>query len=60
MERSLLHVFLNSPIGRENLLQSAYLAEQTKVNLLSVYIPEAPQLALYCDDHVLTVGKETG
>jgi hypothetical protein len=55
MERCIFHIFLNSPVGRENLLQTAYLAERLTPRSLSVFLPTHDQCAMYCDDAVLTL-----
>lgn len=57
MERTLLHVYRNSPLGRETLLQSAYFCEAIQCGL-RVYIPRHPQFLLYFDDAVSTVGLD--
>ena len=49
MRSSLLHIFRNSPIGRENLLQSAYLCAQEFGLTLSVYIPTTTQFTMSFD-----------
>jgi hypothetical protein len=55
MEKSIFHIFLNSPVGRENLIQSAYLGEKLRPRTLSVFVPTRDQCAMYCDDTVLTL-----
>lgn len=49
MKNSLLHIFRNSPMGRENLLQSAYLCAQEFGLTLSVYIPTTTQFTMSFD-----------
>jgi len=46
LRMSLLHIFRNSPIGRESLLQSAYFCKQQFGLSLTVYIPEKTQIGL--------------
>lgn len=55
MEKAIFHIFLNSPVGRENLMQSAYLGEKLKPRSLSVFLPTHDQCVMYCDDTVLTL-----
>jgi nucleotide-binding universal stress UspA family protein len=57
MERTLLHVYRNTPLGRETLLQSAYFCEATGCTL-QVYVPRHPQFLLYFDEAVSTVGLD--
>ena len=46
MDNMLLHIFRNSPMGRENLMQSAYFCAQEFGLKLAVYIPEAMQFTM--------------
>jgi len=46
MEKSLLHVFRNSPYGRENLLQSAYTCQKLQLPL-DIYLPEEPHFVFF-------------
>ena len=46
MKTTLLHIFRNSPMGRENLMQSAYFCKQKFGLSLAVYIPESTQFAM--------------
>ncbi len=39
MKTTMLHIFRNSPTGRENLMQSAYFCKQQFGLSLAVYIP---------------------
>lgn len=55
MERTFFHIFLNTPAGRENLLQSAYLAERTNPRSLSIFVPTADKCVMYCDHTVVTL-----
>ena len=54
MDRTLLHVFRNNPLGRETLLQSAHFAKAMGL-VLQVYIPKFPQFLLYFEPAVVTV-----
>jgi hypothetical protein len=58
MEKAVFHIFLNSPVGRENLLQSAYLAERLQPRSLTVFLPTHDQCAMYCNDTVLTLNLD--
>jgi len=40
MRNTMLHIFRNSPLGRENLLQSAYFCKKHRGLSLKVYIPK--------------------
>ncbi len=54
MKQPLLHIFRNTPFGRETLLQSAYTC--TKLNLpLSIYRPEFKSFLLYFGTDILQV-----
>lgn len=57
MVRTLLHVFRNTPLGRETLLQSAHFCEAVGCRL-EVYVPRHSQFLLYFDDAVATVGLD--
>lgn len=46
MEKSLLHVFRNSPYGRENLLQSAYTCQKLQLPM-DIYLPKEPHFLFY-------------
>jgi nucleotide-binding universal stress UspA family protein len=54
MRRKLLHVYRNTALGRETLLQSAWFCRQTGCRL-EVYVPRHPQLLLYLERAVATV-----
>lgn len=54
MEERLLHVFRNTPLGRETLLQSAYFCKTLGIGL-HIYIPEATQFLLYFDHDAVQV-----
>lgn len=49
MKNHLLHIFRNSPMGRENLLQSAYFCEKQFGGSLAVYIPATTQFMMHFD-----------
>ncbi len=58
MKKPLLHVFRNTPFGRETLLQSAYICQ--KLNLpLSVYRPEFKSFLLYFGTDILQVDLDS-
>ncbi len=46
MKTTLLHIFRNSPMGRENLMQSVYFCQQQFGLSLSIYIPETTQFGM--------------
>ena len=46
MKTTLLHIFRNSPTGRENLMQSMYFCKQQFGLSLAVYIPETTQFGM--------------
>lgn len=46
MKTNLLHIFRNSPMGRENLMQSAYFCRQQFGLSLAVYLPQSTQFGL--------------
>lgn len=54
LSRAVFHIFNNSPPGRENLLQSAYLAKQFNAPFV-VYLPTATQCLLHCERNILTL-----
>jgi len=54
MKDELLHVYRNTPFGRETLLNSIYFCKKTKT-LLRVYIPEHPQFLMYFQNEIATV-----
>ncbi len=54
MEYQLLHVFRNTPFGREAFLQSIYFCKKTRVHL-TVYIPRQPQFLMHFTNETVTV-----
>lgn len=54
MKNQLLHIFRNTPFGRETLLNSVYFCKTTKTPI-SVYIPEFPQFLMYFEKEIVTV-----
>ncbi len=54
MNKPVLHVFRNTPFGRETLLQSAYLCRRLQLPL-SVYLPEFKRFLFYFDPDVVQV-----
>ncbi len=55
MKTTLLHIFRNSPMGRENLMQSAYFCKQQFGLSLAVYIPETTQFGMEFGGNPVTV-----
>lgn len=58
MKRKLLHVFRNTPLGRETLLQSAWFCKQLGCDL-AVYVPRHPELLLHLENRVATVSLDS-
>ena len=54
MINEVLHVFRNTPFGKEAYLQSIYFSKTTGMNL-KVYIPEHPQFLMYFPTAVVTI-----
>ncbi len=54
MKKQLLHVFRNTPFGREVLMQSVYFCRKTN-SLLRVYIPRYRQFLMYFQHEIATI-----
>ncbi len=54
METRLLHIFRNTPLGREVLLQSSYFCKTIGVNPV-IYLPEFIKFLMYFDNDVVQV-----
>lgn len=54
MAQKLFHIFRNTPLGRETLLQSIYFCQQLDV-LPTVYIPESTKFLMYFENDVVQV-----
>jgi len=54
MDRPLLHVFRNTPFGRETLLQSAYSCRRMQ-RPLDIYLPKDEKFLFYFDNDVVQV-----
>ena len=54
MEKKLLHIFRNTPFGRETFLQSLYFCRQTGTALV-VYIPEHTKFLMYFENDVVQI-----
>jgi hypothetical protein len=54
MSTHLLHVFRNTPLGRENLMQSIYFCKMLDVGL-TLYIPDAVRFMMYFDHEAVQV-----
>jgi hypothetical protein len=50
----LLHIFQNTPLGRETLLQAAYFTKQLRASL-TIYIPRHVKFLMYFDNDVVQV-----
>ncbi|ACN14750.1 UspA12 [Desulforapulum autotrophicum HRM2] len=54
METTLFHVFRNTPLGREILMQSLFFCKQTRSSI-NIYIPEFIKFLMYFDNDVVQV-----
>ncbi|MBA2881536.1 hypothetical protein HNR65_001863 [Desulfosalsimonas propionicica] len=54
MEMQMLHIFRNTPLGREMLLQSAYFCKQLEI-LPLIYIPDYVKFLMYFENDVVQV-----
>ena len=54
MYRKLFHIFRNTPLGRESLLQSLYFCQQIEATPL-IYIPSHTKFLMYFDNDVVQV-----
>ncbi|MGD9105809.1 MAG: universal stress protein [Desulfobacterales bacterium] len=54
MNHQLLHIFRNSPLGRETLLQSIYFSKQVEVTPV-VYIPKSTKFLMYFENDVVQI-----
>jgi len=59
MSRALFHIFRNSPLGRENLLQSIYFCQKLRNLPITVFQPTATQCAMYFDSDVVTIDLDS-
>jgi len=55
MTTTMLHIFRNSPLGRENLMQSAYFCKQQPGMSLAVYVPQVTRFTLSPGDDLAMV-----
>ena len=58
MAQKLFHIFRNTPLGRETLLQSIYFCQQMGVTP-TVYIPESTKFLMYFENDVVQVDLDT-
>ena len=58
MEKRLLHIFRNTPLGRETLLQSTYFCKTVGVQP-TIYIPEYTKFLMYFDNDVVQVDLDS-
>ena len=58
MAQKLLHIFRNTPLGRETLLQSIYFCQKLGV-LPTIYIPEFTKFLMYFDNDVVQVDLDS-
>lgn len=54
METTIFHVFRNTPLGREILLQSLYFCRQS-ASSIAIYVPEHTKFLMYFDNDVVQV-----
>ena len=54
MDQQLFHIFRNTPLGRETLLQSLYFCKQLDISPI-VYIPEHTKFLMYFENDVVQV-----
>ena len=52
---SVFHLYRNTPLGRENLLQSVYLCDRLGDATLYLYSPQVTQAIVYFDDGPVTI-----
>ena len=58
MAQKLFHIFRNTPLGRETLLQSIYFCQKTGV-LPTIYIPEFTKFLMYFENDVVQVDLDS-
>ena len=59
MPFELLHIFRNTPFGRETLMQSVFFCQQMDMPI-DIYVPRESQFLMYFEHGVVTVDLETG
>ncbi|MBN2327992.1 MAG: universal stress protein [Candidatus Omnitrophica bacterium] len=59
MKDNLLHIYRNTPFGRETLMQSIYFCRMMKNIYLSVYIPKHTQFLMYFESEVVTIDLDS-
>lgn len=58
METKLFHIFRNTPLGRETLLQSIYFCTMTHSSMV-IYIPDHTKFLMYFDNDVVQVDLDS-
>lgn len=58
MEERLLHVFRNTPLGRETLLQSIYFCKTLDISM-EIYVPLSTQFLMYFDHDAVQVDLDS-
>lgn len=58
METKLFHIFRNTPLGRETLLQSMYFCTVTQSTMV-IYIPEYTKFLMYFDNDVVQIDLDS-
>ncbi len=54
MDAQLFHIFRNTPLGRETLLQSIYFCKKIEASLI-IYIPELTKFLMYFENDVVQI-----
>jgi len=55
MKKPMLHIFRNTPLGRQNLMQSADFCERVSNLSLALYIPSTPQFTMNLSNNLVHV-----
>lgn len=58
MDAQIFHIFRNTPLGRESLLQSTYFCKKTGSSLV-IYIPQHTKFLMYFDNEVVQVDLDS-
>jgi len=59
MQHTMFHIFRNSPLGRENLLQSLYFCRTVGNLTLNIYQPTATKFVIYCENETVSVDLDS-
>ncbi|MDX2498611.1 MAG: universal stress protein [Desulfobacterales bacterium] len=58
MDRQLLHIFRNTPMGRETLLQSIYFCEKVGASPV-IYVPKSTKFLMYFENDVVQIDLDS-